>query len=380
LARIEPKGDVLVAYSARAGTLAQDGAGKHSPYAEALLQHMATPGLDVRLMFGKVRDAVLAATRHGQEPYIYGSLTGDVVALIPGLPLTKEQDIELEFWKSVKDSTSPAVLRTYLGRYENGEFAPIARALIEYYERQLQAEVAAREQTKRRVEEERRAAEVKRIDEERKTREAALAEERKHAEVAKNAAEAILVEQKQRSEWLARTEELKMAQQEAQLAREAAAVAEKQRLEAVKAAQEAIKLAEKVIAEKRDDTEKTGYPAKVAALPTIEKTTVSHPPFPRLDADGEWLATKTYAGSHCMHKTARIALRIEKASVFKGRTKVGHVSPDGMIIFSRPSRGRPDRPVRFTAKLSSSPTLHGTYQTIGGKCVGRFALRRLSEQ
>src|SRR5262249_47481229 len=47
LARIEPKGEVLVAYAARAGTLAQDGEGRHSPYAEALMVHMATPGLDV---------------------------------------------------------------------------------------------------------------------------------------------------------------------------------------------------------------------------------------------------------------------------------------------------------------------------------------------
>jgi hypothetical protein len=37
LERIEPQGDVLVAYAAKAGTVALDGAGKHSPYAEALL-------------------------------------------------------------------------------------------------------------------------------------------------------------------------------------------------------------------------------------------------------------------------------------------------------------------------------------------------------
>jgi uncharacterized caspase-like protein len=68
LARIEPKGDVLVAYAARAGTLALDGSGRHSPYAEALLKHMMTPGLDVRLMFGKVRDQVLNATRRSKNP------------------------------------------------------------------------------------------------------------------------------------------------------------------------------------------------------------------------------------------------------------------------------------------------------------------------
>jgi uncharacterized caspase-like protein len=84
LARIEPRRDVLVAFAAKEGTLAQDGSGQHSPYAEALLKHLPTPGIDVRLMFGKVRDQVLDATRHQQEPYTYGSLSGDVVPLLPG--------------------------------------------------------------------------------------------------------------------------------------------------------------------------------------------------------------------------------------------------------------------------------------------------------
>lgn len=92
LARIEPsrgpssmdhKGDVLVAYAARAGTVADDGPNRHSPYAEALLKHVKTPGIDVRIMFGKVRDHVLAATGHTQEPFIYGSLSGDIISLVP---------------------------------------------------------------------------------------------------------------------------------------------------------------------------------------------------------------------------------------------------------------------------------------------------------
>jgi hypothetical protein len=86
LARIEPPGDVLVAYSAKAGTTARDGAGAHSPYAEALLAHLATPGLDIRLVMGAVRDAVIARTRPSgtpQEPFIYGSLGGQRVYLAP---------------------------------------------------------------------------------------------------------------------------------------------------------------------------------------------------------------------------------------------------------------------------------------------------------
>jgi uncharacterized caspase-like protein len=82
LTRIEPKGDVLVAYSAKAGTLAMDGKGKHSPYAEALLSTLATPGLDIRLVMGRVRDLVLAKTGGVQESFVYGSLGGANVALV----------------------------------------------------------------------------------------------------------------------------------------------------------------------------------------------------------------------------------------------------------------------------------------------------------
>ena len=85
LARVEPSGDILVAYSAKHGTLAEDGpAGDHSPFAAALALNMATPGLDIRIMLGKVRDAVKAATGGRQEPFTYGSVGGETIALLPG--------------------------------------------------------------------------------------------------------------------------------------------------------------------------------------------------------------------------------------------------------------------------------------------------------
>ena len=75
LARVEPSGEMLVAYAAKEGTLASDGAGRNSPYTRALLAHLEEPGLEVGLMFRKVRDAVLEATGNKQEPFVYGSLS-----------------------------------------------------------------------------------------------------------------------------------------------------------------------------------------------------------------------------------------------------------------------------------------------------------------
>jgi uncharacterized caspase-like protein len=75
LSRVDPTGGVLVAYSARAGSLADDGDGPNSPFATAFLEHLEQR-LELRLFFGKVRDTVLARTRNEQEPFTYGSLPG----------------------------------------------------------------------------------------------------------------------------------------------------------------------------------------------------------------------------------------------------------------------------------------------------------------
>jgi Caspase domain len=83
LTRVEvPSSDTLVAYAAKAGFTAADGDGVNSPYTTALVKHVATPGLDIRLALGRVRDEVLQATAKKQEPYVYGSLGGAEISLV----------------------------------------------------------------------------------------------------------------------------------------------------------------------------------------------------------------------------------------------------------------------------------------------------------
>jgi WD40 repeat protein len=87
LAKVEPSSpNTLVAFAAKAGLTALDGDGNNSPFATALANHLATPGLDLRKAFGYVRDEVLKATNNKQEPFIYGSLGGDDVVLAPVAP------------------------------------------------------------------------------------------------------------------------------------------------------------------------------------------------------------------------------------------------------------------------------------------------------
>ena len=74
LGRVEPPPGVLVAYAARDGLVAMDGDTGNSPFATALVEHLEEPGLEINLLFRKIRDRVFTATRGQQEPYTYGSL------------------------------------------------------------------------------------------------------------------------------------------------------------------------------------------------------------------------------------------------------------------------------------------------------------------
>jgi uncharacterized caspase-like protein len=91
LAKVEPNGpNTLIAFASKAGSTASDGDSKNSPFTAALVKHIATPGLDLRKAFGYERDDVLKNTSNKQEPYVYGSLGGDDVPLVPAKPVASQ--------------------------------------------------------------------------------------------------------------------------------------------------------------------------------------------------------------------------------------------------------------------------------------------------
>src|SRR5213075_2576476 len=88
LAKVEPASpNTMIAFAAKAGSTASDGDSQNSPFAAALIKHLPKPGLDLRRAFGFVRDEVLKNTGNKQEPYVYGSLGGDDVPLVPVKPV-----------------------------------------------------------------------------------------------------------------------------------------------------------------------------------------------------------------------------------------------------------------------------------------------------
>lgn len=120
LGNIEPSAGEVIAYSAKEGTLAQDGpTNTNSPFAAALIKNLNQPGLEIRLLFGKVRDDVLAATANEQEPYTYASLGGDEIYLntlyVPNIATSSAASE----WKSVSVSQDVAVLQAFESKHQD---------------------------------------------------------------------------------------------------------------------------------------------------------------------------------------------------------------------------------------------------------------------
>lgn len=177
LARVEPEVGTLVSYAAKQGTVAQDGDGQHSPYTKALLTHLEQPGLEVQFLFRKVRDSVLRDTNRRQEPFTYGSLPGKQIYLRAPQEVapaqTQPSAAEVAYWNSVRTSSSPEVIRSYLKTYPQGHYVFLAQAVLKRIENE-QARRKAERQDRERAEAEKLAAaeEARRRDNERANREA----------------------------------------------------------------------------------------------------------------------------------------------------------------------------------------------------------------
>ena len=75
LARMETVAGQLISFAAAAGQLADDGEGKHSPFALALAKRISQdPAIEVRRLFDFVRDDVMQQTNKKQQPFTYHSL------------------------------------------------------------------------------------------------------------------------------------------------------------------------------------------------------------------------------------------------------------------------------------------------------------------
>src|SRR5271167_2827596 len=148
LAEMKSGEGTLIAFATGPGQTALDGeAGTNSPFTRALVAHITQPGIEIQQAMTEVRAQVNEETSKNQLPWGHTNLIGSVylspaaappasaTAAVPPAPAPVASaaggtDVELEFWRSVKESNKPEELNAYLTTYPNGQFKSLALARI----------------------------------------------------------------------------------------------------------------------------------------------------------------------------------------------------------------------------------------------------------
>ena len=150
LAEMKSGEGTLIAFATGPGQTALDGQeGTDSPFTRALIAHITQPGVEIQQAMTEVRAQVNEETNKGQLPWGHTNLIGSVYlnpapAPAPAANVASPSssapaavassngatDVELEFWRSVKESNKPEELNAYLSSYPNGQFKSLALARI----------------------------------------------------------------------------------------------------------------------------------------------------------------------------------------------------------------------------------------------------------
>jgi hypothetical protein len=143
LAEMKSGEGTLIAFATGPGQTALDGQeGTNSPFTRALMANIASPGVEIQQAMTKVRAQVNEETNKGQLPWGHTNLIGSVylnpVAAgaateapnTPAVAAGPASEVELEFWRSIKESNKPEELNAYLTNYPNGTFKSLALARI----------------------------------------------------------------------------------------------------------------------------------------------------------------------------------------------------------------------------------------------------------
>ena len=145
LAEMKSGEGTLIAFATGPGQTALDGQeGTNSPFTRALMANITQPGVEIQQAMTKVRAQVNEETNKGQLPWGHTNLIGSVylnpapaadgaAAETPNTPVAaagSASEVELEFWRSIKDSNKPEELNAYLTNYPSGTFKSLALARI----------------------------------------------------------------------------------------------------------------------------------------------------------------------------------------------------------------------------------------------------------
>src|ERR1700694_893599 len=126
LAEMKSGEGTLIAFATGPGQTALDGQeGTNSPFTRALIANITTPGVEIQQAMTKVRAQVNEETNKGQLPWGHTNLIGSVCLTGPPAPPRASgtpaaapvavasapgSDVEVEFWRSIKDTNKPEEL------------------------------------------------------------------------------------------------------------------------------------------------------------------------------------------------------------------------------------------------------------------------------
>jgi hypothetical protein len=135
LAPMDAPSGSLVAFSTAPGTEASDGSGKNGLYTKYLMSNLKIPGLTIEQVFKRTREGVESESEQDlgrkQSPREESSLKGGDMYFVPPVskasPEATGDQVELAYWNSIANSTSPEDYSAYLSQYPQGKFADLAR-------------------------------------------------------------------------------------------------------------------------------------------------------------------------------------------------------------------------------------------------------------
>ena len=273
LAEVEPAKNTLIAFAAKAGAVASDGDGNNSPFATALMKHLISPGLDLRLAFGKVRDDVVKTTNSRQEPFMYGSLGGDTVALVPQsvIPVDPNAEARKDYEFAAQLGTKEA-WASFLAARPTGLYADLARQQAAKLNSAESAGAKADDSIKKAEEQAKLKADEFRKQLEAQSKKQAEDDKRAYSEQSKKELEVARQQIAERAQ-----AELNEAKRQVEEAKKQAADAQKQIDDAKK---QAVEDARKQVEAAKAEADK----AKVASLsPSAGPQPAPAPPVPAMD-------------------------------------------------------------------------------------------------
>lgn len=132
LSRVRGGARLLFAYATDPGNVAYDGSGDNSVFTTALLDQIGTPGIDLRIMFGRVRQDVVLKSGGRQIPWVEESVLGEfyLAGAEPPERISDAYASELDSWRAIFSSREIADFEGFLQRFPDGLFASFARDRI----------------------------------------------------------------------------------------------------------------------------------------------------------------------------------------------------------------------------------------------------------